>query len=300
MKTTFNSLILILLLCSFSTIQAKAKVLLRLNLQKGSVYTMNMQATSDINQEMMGQNMKINQKMEMIFTFKVTDVLPNKNFQIQYTMDRMKMDMDINGNPISVDSQKPDENSPLGPVLKAINEMKITFELTPLGKVLQVGGLDEVAKKIAANPQMAQSMQMFSNQENFRSFAEQTFSYIPENKVGKGDKWSTQFKLPSLMDTNTTMNFEVASVTKDRMELNVSSDVNVQGPIEQNGMKMDMNMTGTQTGTMTIDTSDGWARSSSLNQKFDMKLKLKNPQTGEDMEIPMKVNSITNYTFEKK
>jgi hypothetical protein len=29
-------------------------------------------------------------------------------------------------------------------------------------------------------------------------------------------------------------------------------------------------------------------------------MKLKNPQTGEDMEIPMKVNSVTKSTVEKK
>lgn len=300
MKTNYLSIILIILIFSASTVQAKSKVLLRLNLQKNAVYEMNMQSNSDINQEMMGQNMKISQKLQMIFSFHVTDVLPNKNFQIQYSMDRMKMDVDVNGNQISFDSQNPDENSPLGPVLKAMNAMKVTFELTPLGKVTQVSGLDEVVQKIAANPQLAQSMQMFSNKENFQNFTEQTFSYIPENKISEGDKWSTQIKMPSLMDSKVTMNFEVAGLSKGMLNLNVNSDVNAQGPVEQNGMKMDMNMTGTQSGTMAIDTNDGWARSSTLNQKFDMKLKLKNPQTGADMEIPMKINSVTNYTVEKK
>ena len=37
-----------------------------------------------------------------------------------------------------------------------------------------------------------------------------------------------------------------------------------------------------------------------MNQKFDMKLKMKNPQSGEDMEIPIVVNSVTNMTVIKK
>lgn len=300
MKTNLSNIILIILLFSFSTTQAKSKVLLRLNLQKGSIYEMNMHVNSDINQEMMGQNMKISQQMEMVFSYKIADELPNKNFQIEYSMGRMKMDMDVNGNSMSFDSQNPDENSPVAPVLIALNDMKITFELTPAGKVEMVSGLDEVAKKIAANPQMLQTLRMFSDKENFGSFASQTFNYIPEDKVKEGDKWSASFKLPLFNDNNTTMNYEVASIEKNSMNLNVNSNVNLDSPIEQNGMKINMKMTGTQTGTMAVDTNDGWVRSSNLNQKFDMNLKMKNPQTGEDMEIPMKVNSTTNFTVEKK
>ena len=300
MKTTRFTVAFITFLFIFSTLQAKSKVLLRLNLQKGSIYEMDMHVTNNIEQDMLGQNMKIVQGMEMILSYKVTDVLPNKNSLIEYSISRMKMNMDVNGNTVSFDSQSPDESNPMGAILKTINKMKVTFELTPSGKAEQVKGLDEITSQIASNPQMAQALQMFSNDKNFSSFISQTFNYIPENEVKTGDKWTTQFKLPSLMEANTTMNFEVTGITKDSVTLNVVSDVNFEGPVEQNGMKIDMKMTGTQTGTMTVDLNDGWVRSSDLNQKFDMHMKLKNPQTGEDMEIPMKVNSVTKYTVEKK
>jgi len=102
------------------------------------------------------------------------------------------------------------------------------------------------------------------------------------------------------MNMETTLNFEVASMDKHETVLNVVSDVNMDSPVEQSGMKMNMKMKGTQTGTMTIDTRDGWFRTSDLNQKFDMKLKMKNPQSGEDMEIPIVVNSVTKMTVIKK
>jgi hypothetical protein len=283
-----------------NTVNAKSQVLLRLNLQKGSIYEMHMHVTSNIEQNMMGQNMKIVQRMEMILSYKVTDVLPNKNYQIEYSVNSMKLDVDINENSMSFDSQNPDESNPMGTILKTINKMKVTFELTPSGKTEQVNGLDEITSQIASNPQMAQALQMFSDDKNFSSFISETFNYIPENKIKTGDKWTTQFKLPSLMDANTTMNFEVTGITKDSVDLNVFSDVNSEGPVEQNGMKIDMKLTGSQTGTMTVDANDGWVRSSDLNQKFDIHMKLKNPQTGEDMEIPMKVNSVTKSTVEKK
>lgn len=299
MKTNRIALVLFAFLLTFSTAQAR-KVLLRMNLQKGSTYEMNMNSTSNIDQEMMGQNMKIVQKMDLASLYKVSDILPNKNFRIEYSVLKMKMDMDINGNQMTFDSQNPDDSNPMGSLMKTIVAAKINFDLSPTGKVENVSGLDELSKQISGNRQMAQSMQMFANQENFGSFISQTFSYIPEKVIKKGEKWSSSFKLPSLMDANTVMNFEAASIEKNALNLNVNSDVNMESPIEQNGMKIDMKMTGTQTGTMVVDPEDGWVRASDLNQKFDMHMKMKNPQSGEDMEIPMTVNAVTKYTVEKK
>jgi len=96
------------------------------------------------------------------------------------------------------------------------------------------------------------------------------------------------------------MNFEVADIKADQITLNVTSDVNLDSPIEQMGMKMQMKAKGTQTGTMAIDIADGWLRSSSLNQKFDIHMNMKNPQSGEDMEIPMVMNSVATTQVVKK
>lgn len=300
MKTNRFTFVLLAILFTFSTVQAKSKILLRLNVQKGSTYEMNLTSSSNIDQEMMGQQMKIDQKMDMTFSYLVTDVLPNKNFQIEYSIMQMKMDMNINGQTMSFDSQKPDENSPMSSVLKSLNSVKVRFEMTPTGHVENVQGLDEFAKQISGNRQVAQTMQMFSNQENFASFVGQNFIYFPENEIKKGDKWTALFKLPALMNLSTTMNFEATEITKSAVNLNVTSEVNMESPIEQSGMKMDMKMTGTQTGTMIVDSKDGWMRTSDLNQKFDMHIKMKNPQSGEDMEIPMTVNSITKIVVNKK
>ncbi len=300
MKTNRFTLALIVILLTFNTVQAKSKILLRLNLQKGANYEMNMTSTSNIDQEMMGQEMKVSQKMEMAFLYQVTDVLPNKNFQVEYSILKMKMDIDVNGQSMNFDSEKPDASSPMGTVLKSLTSLKIKFEMTDAGKIENVQGLDEFAKQISGNMQMAQTMQMFTNQDNFGSFVGQTFSYLPEREVKKGDKWTSLFKLPSLMNAATTMNFELADVKKSSVLLNVTSDVNMEMPMEQQGMKMDMKITGTQTGTMTIDPKDGWLQTSDLNQNFDMHIKMKNPQSGEDMEIPMTVIAETKITSGKK
>lgn len=300
MKTKPIALLLIsisLLLISF---RADSKVLLRLNLEKGTTYEMTMNMTNSIDQEMMGQNMKIDQKTEMGFLFQVLDVLPNKNFQIEYSMSKMKLNMNINGQDVSFDSESTDESNPMNKSLKDLVNIKIKMELTPKGTVENIEGLDQFVKQLAGNQQMAQTMQMFMNDKNFGSFVGQTFSYFPEEEIKEGSKWTSSFALPALMNMETKMNYEAASISKANILLNVTSDINMDMPIEQNGMKIEMKMTGAQNGTMTINPKDGWLRESDLTQKFDMHMKMKNPQSGEDMEIPMLMNSVVKFIVVKK
>jgi len=300
MKSRLVLLFVFAVLVTVNSVQARSKFLLRLNLQKGSIYEMTMVTTSNIDQEMMGQKMKIDQKMEMVFTYEVIDVLPNHNFQIDYSIVKTKLNMNMNGKEMNLDSESKNDTIPAVNILKDINKVKLSLEINPKGQVEKLEGIDDLKNKIAGSPQLAQSMSMFSNEVNFSSFVSQSFGYFPEKEVGKGDKWTSFFKLPSLMNMETTLNFEVASMDKHETILNVLSDVNMESPVEQSGMKMNMKMKGTQTGTMTIDTRDGWFRASNLNQKFDMELRMKNPQSGEEMEIPIVVNSVTNMAVIKR
>ncbi len=300
MKTKMITLFIATLLLFANTLHAESKVLLRLNLQKSTTYEMTMNSDNTIDQEMMGQKMKIGQKMKMVYYFQVLDVLPNKNFLIEYSISQIKIDMNVNGQDINMDSESSDTSNPMNASLKSLVGNKLKLEINQKGQVQWVVGLDEFAKKLSGNQQLAQSMPMFTDENNFKSFIGQTFNYFPEGDVAKGNKWSSSFKLPSMMNMETVMNFEVADIKADQVTLDVTSDVNIDAPIEQQGMKMDIKMTGTQTGKMVIDQTDGWLRSSDLTQKLDAKIKMKNPQSGEDMEIPMIVNSVTNITVIKK
>lgn len=299
MKTKLLALILVAILFTSSATQAASGVLLRLNLQKGTTYEMTMVSTNLIDQEMYGQKIVIDQKMNMIFSYQVLDVLPGKNFLIEYSMQKMDMDMNVNGMKISFNSESPETN-PSNKILNDLTKIRVKFEMTPKGSIEKVEGLSQFAKVLSGNQQMAQTMKMFLNEKNFIEFMGQTFSYFPEKEVERGEKWTSSFILPSMMNMETIMNYEVASVENETVTLNVTSDVNLDMPIEQMDMKMNMKATGTQAGTMVIDLNDGWVRQSDLTQKFDVTMKVKNPQNREEMEIPMKMNENIKTTVIKK
>ena len=300
MKSRLAFLFLVAIFVAVGSVRAESKILLRLNLQKGSIYEMTLNMSSNIDQEMMGQKMKIDQKMEMVWSYEVKDILPNHNFLIDYSVVKTKLNMNMNGKVVDLDSEGNEDGNVMIRALKDICKAKLTLEINPKGQVEKLEGIDAMKEIFAGNPQLVQSMSMFADDVSFSSFVSQTFNYFPEKEVGLGDKWTAFFKIPSMMNMETTLNFEVATMDKHETVLNVVSEVNMDSPVEQSGMKMNMKMKGTQTGTMTIDTRDGWFRESKLDQKFDMKLKMKNPQSGEDMEIPIAVDAVTKMTVIRK
>lgn len=297
MKTKLMALIVFFLVC-IQFVEAKPKVLLRLNLEKGDMYQMTLTSDNNIDQEMMGQQMKILQKMEMVTSYKVLDKLPDNNYVIEYSFLKMKMDMDVNGQKVTIDSESTSDDE-VTKTIKDITAFKLKFTINPMGKIQSVEGIDEYKQKIGNNPQLTQTLSMLSNVDNFKATFEQYFGFYPENEVEIGSKWDGSIKMPGMMNMDMLMHFNVADILDDQVIMDVNSDINMDSPIETNGMKIQMKMTGTQTGTMKVDRKSGLTGTSDLNQKFDMHMKMKNPQTGEDMEIPMLMNAVTKVSTVK-
>lgn len=298
MKTRHITLIVAFLFIAFQTIGAKPKVLLRLNLEKDAQYQMTMTSDNSIDQEMNGQQIKVQQKMIMGMAYKVLDVLPDKNYVIEYSINKMKMDMEVNGQKMTIDSEGTDDD-PNTKNIKDITAAKLKLTITPQGKVLSVEGIEEYMSKINSNPQMAQALTMFANEDNFKSSFGQYFSVYPDNEVEVGNKWDIPLKMPAMMNMEMNMHYNVKDISDDQIVLGVNSEVNMDSPIKNNGMEIQMKAIGTQTGTMKVDRKSGMAGTADINQKFDMNMKFKNPQSGEDMEIPMIMNAVTKISVVK-
>lgn len=294
-KLTIVSFLIFLVVVNTNTFAGK---LLRLNLQKGTTYEMAMTSSNQVEQEMMGQKMKVDQKMEMVFTYKVLEVLPEQKFRIEYSFSRMKAEMNLNGQEMKINTDS--INNLTEPGLKELLSLKLVMTVNQMGQVEKVEGLNEFAQKLSGNRQLSQSMQMFTSEENFKNYFAQTFNYFPAKEVSVGDQWKTSVNVPALMNTVIEMVYAVTAIEKDMVYLDFLSNVDTNSQIEQMGMKMDVKMAGKQSGKMVVNAGDGWLTASDMTQKFDMNLKMKNPQTGEDMTIPMVINSVVNIAVTKK
>ncbi|GAT62455.1 DUF6263 family protein [Paludibacter jiangxiensis] len=284
-KNNIRLLFAMVLVCF--ALQISAKTTLRLNLQKGSGYEMNMNMSMKMDQEVMGQQIKMDQKMNMQLIYKVADILPSKNYIIEYSVGQVKLDMNANGQQVSFDSQA--GGNPTFDKLKAIIGSVVKMEVTPLGKIEKIEGMDAFIQKLGDDKTMAQLVPMFSSDEGIKSFMNQTFGYIPENELEKGSKWSCKSQLTNPINLDLTVNYELASIEGNALNLNVTSTFNAAKQMEQMGAKVDMQIDGTQNGTMTVDATDGWLRAQNLDQNIKMIMKMKNPQSGEEMNMPIEL-----------
>lgn len=298
MKLKLIALMAILLSFTFQMTQAQQKVLLRLNLDKGTHYQMTLNMDNNIDQSVMGQQVKVLQKMEMVMDYKVLEVLPDKNYVIEYSFGKMKITMDVNGQHTVMDTESADVN-PAAQSLKELMAQNLKITVNSQGKVQKVEGMQELIARMGGNAQMAQTLNMLSDENSFKTFFEQSHGFFPEAEVATGSKWSNTVKMPSLMNMDMVMNFEVADIGEKQVTLNVLSNMNTDSPIETNGMKVNLTMKGTQSGVMNVDRKSGLAGTSELTQIIDMLIKMKNPESGEDMEIPMKMNSTSQYKVVK-
>ncbi|MDP4209891.1 MAG: DUF6263 family protein [Bacteroidota bacterium] len=295
MKTTLKTLAVLISLSLISlATQAQVQKVLRLNLAKGAHYEMSMQSNNIIDTEMKGQKMKMDMKMGFAISYHVDDVLPNSNMLVTYGYKSMKMEMNGMGQAMTYDSDKPGKSDSAFRVLADLFKMKLKMEVTPLGKVVKVEGLEEYQKILSQSPLVAKSLNMFNSEDAFKSNFSQTFNYFPENAVKEGDSWKAAYKMPELMNLDMAFNFKVMKINKETIDLNLNGDVNMNTPIDQMGVSMNISMTGTQKGTMEIGADDGMVRNSQISQQFNAQIKFKNPQSGEEMVIPMVVNSVSD------
>lgn len=296
MKSKLITLLLISILFNSIGLQAKSKVDLKLNFKKGAAYEMTTVLNSVTEQVMNGTKMKVDQKMETGFSFQVLDIYPNKNFLVEYSIRKMKIYVSMNGQERSFDSETNNGDNSMTDMLNSLPKIKL--EVTPQGKIIRVEEID--LSKLVGENLMMQFMHVFLGNRSLEVYMGQMFNYFPEASVGEGDKWSTTVRLANLMNLESLMNYEVIAHEKGQMTLKVTSQENSTTPIEKDGIAIEMKKIGKQSGTMTIDTKDGWIRSSELAQKFNLNMKTKDPKTQLDTEIPISSDSVFKISVVKK
>lgn len=289
------SIVVILSLGSMSAFAQKVKV--ELDLKKGDVYQMVVEMENTINQEMMGQAMNMKQNMVVTMQTKVLDVLANGNYKIEQSYERMKLEVNVNGQQMSLDSDG-DALNPQNAALAKVKEAVIQYDVTPSGKVSSVSGFEELMQSLGNSPQAAGMMKGMMNDDMMVNF----FNYLPKEKVGKGDKYSSVVAMPEMMNMEITTNYIVNEVSKEELVLDVDSNIDLEPtePIVQNGMSMKVKATGTQKGSYVVSREDGMPKSSEIKQEMEMNMSMKNPQSGEDMTIPMVLNSLIKTTVTKQ
>lgn len=287
------------------------KIDLKLNLQQGQIFGMKLTADQKIVQTINGQPQNINQKMTFGSISEVMAVDANGIIALKTTYDQVQVKMDSPEVSVEYDSTKPptDVNNPQAKMMVAIWSAMVgegfVMDVTPKGKIVGVQDFDKMwermmEKMAGDDPNMAQAMkEMMKNvisEDRIKEMGSDMMISFPDEPVAIGDMW---YDITSI-EVGFPLYLDVTYMLKDRKDGIVFIDVICKMDmgdqdsklVEMQGMKMNMQLSGTQTGTVEIDETTGWILRSKIDQVFSGVVKIApNEHMPDGMSIPMTIRS---------
>lgn len=153
-------------------------------------------------QVMKVMGMDVTQTQDQTFVIRWTPHLPdrNQNWIVTQEIVRAKMDVDVGGNKIVLDTDRPDGggmgNPGLQDFFKAMINQKLRFTIDRRMQVKEVQGHEAIVKKLAdVNPGLKPMLETMLSREAMIQMVEPTLAAFPVDLVKKGSKWERTAEL---------------------------------------------------------------------------------------------------------
>ncbi|MBK7098716.1 MAG: hypothetical protein IPH58_10605 [Sphingobacteriales bacterium] len=245
-------------------------------------------------QSMMGQEMEIKMNSNIDNLYEITNGSgDNKEVKIKYN--KLKTGMEMIGQTITMDSDSPDKADPKNKIYIILKESEITALVKPNGDIVELKGVDELAKKFENFSEAElQGAKNYIEKNAIKSSFEQSFKWYPEKEVKVGDSWTTVTTISSPYELKSNNNYTLKKVDNSIGFLTVKSDVTTDGSkkMESNGMEMEINLTGKNEGEMQVDMKSGMPVSSNIVQNLSGKMEI----MGQEVPISISNTIKTNTT----
>lgn len=286
MRKTFS--IFVLAALSVLTIQAQSGSQ-NILLNKGQKLESQIISNASMSQEMMGQKMEFNSKSTISALTEVKDVT-NKSFLLANTIKRMVMNTSVMGQEINFDSdKKEDMDGQMGAAVK--DKIGVAQEITvdKQGKVVEI--------KDTANYAKGQSGMMGMMGDAMQGAMAKGMSYpllvsLPSKAPKTGDTWTDSSGTPETIKLVNT--YVIKQVSGNEATIEISGQMAKTGVVEQQGMQIPMNMTGTMKGTSIVDISTG------ILKKNDTAMKLTGTMELMGQSLPFNMDNTIQTTVSKQ
>ncbi len=261
--------------CQTTSKTANAK-LLKFNLEQGKGY--DYELVWDMDTKVAGQETAIT--MTGLYTMDITGI-DEKVRSVTTAYKRIKMDMNVMGMNLTMDSEAPPtaegegDGNPLGmmnKVMTAIVGKKFVIKADEEGNILEVTGFEKIINDMidsmglepSAKAQVDASMKdQFSEQSIKDQFAP-IFTIFPNKEVKVGDTWDKSFSTGGKMAAKHTTTYTVKEIDGDHVTLSANTKIASK---EEDGQQI----SGSQTGKIIVDSKSGLM----INAEFDQDIEVK-------------------------
>ena len=259
----------------------------------GAVYAYLMDSHQTIEQEMMGKTSTITQSMQMLSTYHVEKADGNKR-KLTVVYDRFYIKSASSGSEMEYDSADSSKQPKELSQIASIVNHPFSLVVSEKGEIISVNPTagagsppDSSAKDMAAETPL--------NDSTIRRMMEQSLNIYPTTPVKAGDSWERKYTTNmGFMDMAVNSTYKLVSVSNDVAHIEITATIR-SIPSSNPQMKgMDIEMNGTQNGSMDIDVKSGLIQESKFTQDVSGKMKIPGA------EIPMKLTSETRIIGKMK
>lgn len=265
-------------------------ITLKFNLPVGSSYNYNIEVSMQMNGNINGQALNMNNKMAMGYGFTAAGDSAGWK-KLNATIENISMHISGNGVNINYDSNQPADTSDVvsatvGKVLGALKGGQFQFTMNDSGQVGSISGIQDMMQRIMSSINVPGASAMVSgigstfNDENFKQNIQQSFGMYPNKPVKPGDTWQNTTEMNNQgMILKLDNTYTLQSVDGNNANVKVDSKISSQGAMSINGtmsgtMKFDVPTGLPLDGNLDMNMNMGEANSQSAPLKMDMKTKI--------------------------
>jgi len=252
---------------------ALAQISLSFNPERGARYEYHTEATQNIKQSVMGQEIPTTVIMNTKYLMEIVDKTAQE-VTVRFTYSELEYILSSPMMVMAYDSKSPAENltgidQMLGRMFGGMIGQSLTAVFAPDGSVKSVTGMEAIGENMVravANDgpmgaQFGAQMRQQFNDDAIKGMFEQSFKLYPAGTVSVGASWDTE-----IMTMASNMNVGVKTKYTLREVNNNIATVAVEGETEMTIAGMEGKIAGTQTGTMTINTRTGIPATGEITQ----------------------------------
>ena len=275
---------------------------LRLNLQPGATYRLQLLTRQAIQQDLEGQHLETIQTMGIQYSYSVTEVDSEGNAWIDLLYERVILEQDSVLGKVEYDSADPPaELPPEAQGVSALVGLGYSMQMSPRGEVLETRGAEELVEAMIAalqisDPAVREQIETTLRQqyggEALQNQLRETVVQFPEGPLLVGESWSTTTETFALTTLTVKATYTLRGFDENTARIDVHSSFTTDARAEllDFGLfQLGYVLAGDQEGTLLVDRMTGLANIQ-LHQGLDGEMTIVISE--ETLKVPITAQSV--------
>lgn len=280
----------------FSSLSSSAKKEeIKLRLYRGAPFFYLITQESTIQENPKVEPM-LKQKTSLKVKHEVIEILGNGDAVMEASIVSFGLQLKYNGKSSSYHSDTINVRNPYYKSLNFLNQIKLSYTVSPNGEVSKLTGFEPIKKKMEEDSQLSGLLRSFGSEQFILEF----FNFIPPKAVSAGDKWLCSGILPDLMNLKYDIHYTLKEITERDIKLSRQSSFRTTTPTTMpDGAQGEIIQKGTQKGSLSVDTKAHMLISSETDQQLHIFLPGKE-RKADEKDVPITITTHTKVGRVKK